>query len=476
MVADNILNVKAVFNQGAAKGSVQARAHRQPEPGPDVTAGMGMTFMDFFLPVVNDDIPAWSIWPGRRDSFLRAFWKTEPIMAGAVYSAVARTSALVYNFTSNPKGLKTKYYQNMMKYCDFGVGFETLIEKTVTDLLTQDNGAFWEIRGAGHPEGRLVGPVQSIAHMDSSRCWRTFDPKYPVIYVDPTDGTYHAMHHTRVAPMSIMPQPNELARNIGFCAVSRALRAVQIMKAIQIFKHEKITGSRPGIGYGNGFNNKQFRNAIQAAENEDAASGTVVWKRVPFILNPDSNARIDMKVLSLAGLPDGFDAEKDTTLYVYALALAFGVDAREFWPATSSGATKADANIQHLKARGKGMANILRTIETTLDRKVFPEDGSVSGQYDYTDDEEDRMAAVLRKTQADTLYDAADHGAIDAQELRDSLLAIGVLDKNIISKKLPETAKPKQTAFEENSNLTTSEDRNARRQPRSQSAPGEENT
>ena len=62
-------------------------------------------------------------------------------------------------------------------------------------------------------------------------------------------------------------------------------------------------------------------------------------------------------------LPDGFDEQTSILYGMAAIALAFGVDARELFPAMSAGATRADALLQHLKQRGKGPGQILQMTE-----------------------------------------------------------------------------------------------------------------
>lgn len=444
-------NGTKVFDEGSARNSVQAQADRiqgfpgTPDLGIDYT-GWGPQF-NLVIPSGLEDVPGWSIFPARRDQYLRRFWKTEPLIAGAIYAIESRIKSLPYEVSSIYSSRK-KYFENLLENAQFGEGFSSLVGRTLVDLLTQDNGAFWELIGAGRPEGRLVGPVKGVAHLDSSRCWRTFDPTYPVIYVDPVDGSYHRLHYTRVIRMSQMTQPHELARGIGFCAVSRVLGAVQTMKAIQTYKREKVTGSHSGIGYGNGFRNNQFREAIQAAEYESQAEGFTMWKKIPFILNPDSNAEITLQVLSLASLPDGWDEEKDTTLYVYSLALGFGVDVREFWPATSSGATKADASLQHLKARGKGLAELIRTIEHAV-KKVFPADGSVTMEFDYTDDEEDIAVAQLHRHEVDTYAELVNMKAITPEEARKMSISKGILDTRIVPEEYPEELRQERERQEE---------------------------
>lgn len=75
------------------------------------------------------------------------------------------------------------------------------------------------------------------------------------------------------------------------------------------------------------------------------------------------------------------------------ISLAFGVDARELWPATVSGATKGDAMIQHLKARGKGTGQVLSMIEQQVNWKYLPP--SLNFRFDFQDDEQDALRADI---------------------------------------------------------------------------------
>lgn len=417
------------------KGSVQARTR-----GSDNGNGIGATFDSPAMGIMNPftfftinmagyndtGIPAWSYYPQVRDQWLRILSKHEPIMASALYSMTSRIKSLRWNIaTGGPRD--KKYYQSLFAEAEGGLGYGEFISKVVTDLLTQDNGAFIELVGGGREDRPLIGRVKELWHMDSGQCWRTFDPEYPVIYIDPLDNSYHRMHHTRVIRIASYPQPDERARGIGFCAASRALKLMQTMRAIQVYREEKITGKfNRGLIYGNGLTVKQFEEATEKSEQVAASLNYTIYKDIPVLLSMMPDMKLD--VLDLASLPDGFDYEKEITLYVYCLALAFGTDAREFWPATASGATKADATVQHLKAQGKGTADIIKSFESAFGWQIMPSNGKAAFEYDFTDDEQDKAVAELQKIKAENIAILQANGWIDPFEGRALAIGAGLID------------------------------------------------
>lgn len=100
------------------------------------------------LPGLIDNTPAYNPrYPLIRDRYLRQFWKTETIISGAVSSLVSRIKALDYKLDGPPRA--KKYSHDVLMNCEDGRGLRPLIAKFVTDLLTQDNGAFIELVGSG---------------------------------------------------------------------------------------------------------------------------------------------------------------------------------------------------------------------------------------------------------------------------------------------------------------------------------------
>jgi hypothetical protein len=229
---------------------------------------------------------------------------------------------------------------------------------------------------------------------------------------------------------SSLTAPEELARGIGLCAVSRVYLYAQIARDIATFKHEKISGRfTRAIGYGNGITTKSFDAAIQQNDEKNDAMGYTRYAGIPFVLSMKD--QMNLGLLDLASLPDGFDFQTDMTLWIYLLAFAFGVDAREFWPATASGATKADATIQHLKAMGKGFAEDVKAIEHAINWKVFPE--GVALEFDAKDDEEDQRVAALHQTRIVNVDYMVKNLTITPQEGKAILISQGVIDPNVLA-------------------------------------------
>ena len=93
------------------KYSVQGRATRAPfESGVPGVAGPGVGDNAFGpggfilqLAATADEFIPWSYYPMRRDRQLRRLWKSEVIMAGAVYAMSSRIGALPYKVSGPPR-------------------------------------------------------------------------------------------------------------------------------------------------------------------------------------------------------------------------------------------------------------------------------------------------------------------------------------------------------------------------------------
>lgn len=422
----------ATLERAIRRNSIQSRAANQPAYNVPVGSYTPNALYDsgllFQLGTLIEKIPEWSIYPAARDRALRMFYKTEPIASGAIYSMSARLKSLGYALKGEED--KHEYIHQLFKLSDYENGLRILISKTVTDVTSQDNGAFWELVGAGNPSGALLGDVvMGVNYLDPAQCYRTFDPEYPVLYINPIIGTRHKLHKSRVIAFSSMPQPNELGRNIGFSPLSRALLSVQLSRGILQYRYEKTTGQRRrAIGYGTGMTSATLRRMVQQAELEDESSGFVNFGGIPFFMTPKGEVKLEL--LDIASVPDGFDLKTETEIYVYSLALAFGVDVREFWPATQSGATKGDAAIQNMKARGKGLADLITMIEDAVNDRIMPE--GVSFEFDFVDDEHDSEVANANAVVVTYLTAIKNAGGISAEQYQAHLIKEGILDEETL--------------------------------------------
>lgn len=383
-----------------------------------------------------DQIPDWNyLYPNWRDDRLKRMARSETMMAGAVYSMKARMQTLNYVLNCDNETSKQDA-MNLLNTAHYGAGYKTLVGLLIDDLLTTDNGAFIELYGPGRPDQPLGDrKIAGIAHLDSRLCWRTFNPEYPVLYTNPQTGQRHKLHTSRVMMFSDNTQPVELARGIGYCAVSRALHWVKVIRDTVTYRDEKIAGRfNRAIGAVSGVTRNQLKQALEQTAEEADSAGFMVYKNIPFLVAPgmQSGNPISIQLQDLASVPDGFNFHDDLTLYAYILALAFGVDAREFWPATSSGATKADAAVQNMKARGKAIGLLVQTLEDVTRKILGHIDDSISFVYDYTDDDQDKQAAEIHAIEVNTLSTLKNAGAITSEMMQALAIASGIIDGDVI--------------------------------------------
>lgn len=412
-----------------AKLSVQGRAEASNgfAPMSDVMGGGGLFWVA--LGQRLDEEPKWNaLYPNWRDRFLMDFSRTESMAASAVYSMKTRIGTLNYSLNGPPRA--KKFAQELLNAPGLGDNLPTLVQKLSSDLDTADNGAFMELWRPGKPDQAPPkgSPVLGFGHLDSRLCWRSFDPEFPVWYTNPITGLIRKLHKDRVIYAADNPQPIELARGIGFCAMSRALRLVRMFRNMQIFADEKVSGRFVrALGAISGVSAGQVKRALENHKDEQDSKGYVIYNEIPFLIDPSTEGKNDIKILlqDLASIPDGFSFKDSADLYAYILAFCFGVDAREFWPATQSGATKADATVQNMKARGRGIGNRIQTMEYFL-RAALPE--AVDFEYDFTDDDQDEMQARIRGTKVSYLSNLLRDGAINNLEERALAIAEGIID------------------------------------------------
>lgn len=296
-----------------------------------------------------------------------------------------------------------------------------LFADTIDDIATGDNGHHMltyciDVEDTGNfiADGIVV-----------HNCQRTSDPRFPVIYrLD--RGEAYKLHHTRVIEYSSMPSPDSRMNYVGFCSVSRCLNIARNLLDIMIFEQEKM-GSRPPrtVLVGSKIGTKQLSEAFQMANEVMDAQGLKRFAKTILIGNPDED--INLSMLDLAAVPDGFDKDASVKIGVAAIALALGIDFRELWPATVTGATKADASIQHLKAKGKGFGEIIQMIERLFGRKVLP--AHLYLKFDYQDDEEDSLRAEIRRTRSESYRNNLDSGAVTQRIVHEWMLENGELNE-----------------------------------------------
>ncbi len=381
-----------------------------PEAG---EGGGPLDFLTLSLASVADSFPQWGRQPIIRDQQLREFWPTEPVLASAVYSIAIRNSAFDWELDGPPQTVAA--VQQILQTADFGKGWTNMVSKLCTDLFTQDNGAFMEvIRLADTP----TAPVVGIAHLDSSRCRRTGDPEFPILYTD-RRSVIHKLASYQVSTFEDFPSPIETMNGMQLCAVSRVLRAAQILKDIGVYQREKIAGDNPNtIHIVGGIQSKSISDGMAQHRALQSERGFTRWIAPLVIGVVDPTATLSLETIELKTLPDGFDPEIAMRWYINQLALGFGADYQDFAPLPGrSLGSSAQSLILHEKSRGRGPASFMKMFE-----HVFNFQGIIPSNVLFQFEEQDTVAEVeqadLAKTRGETLDEHVKTGILTPEAAR----------------------------------------------------------
>lgn len=340
---------------------------------PEPANGQGSFVFTWNIASAADLVTPWGRNVGVRDRQLRDFWHTEPYLAGAMANRSFRNAALEWEI----KGGGTKVEQavtDILKSAIAGdsFGWVNFMLKFSQDLDDQDNGAFVElIRDPGvDANSRFQGPlapVLGIAHLDSNRCVRTGHPKYPVVYTD-RKGEKHKLLWYQVIPFSNYPSAIETMNGVGYCSVTRVLRMAQGVRAVILYKDEKISGRHyKQMHFVSGVSRQDIKDEMLRGQEEANNAGMVTFILPSILASLDPEKPVSTATIDLAGLPDGFNFDEDMKWYISCLALGFGVDYQEFAPLPGGNiGSSAQSMILHRKGSGKGPAVLMRTLSESF--------------------------------------------------------------------------------------------------------------
>lgn len=345
--------------------SLLQRRTIQKFPPPD---GAGTHFL-ISLAGIADEIAPWGVMPETRDLQLRELIPNEPWLASTIGSLAARNGAFSWTIEAGPR--VAERLQEMLHLSNFGEGWISLISKVSWDLYTQDNGAFIEVIRQGDSP---TSPLLNLAHLDSGKCKRTGHPEFPVIYTD-REGGQHKLRPHEVIMLTDMPSPVQSMNGIGFCAVSRVLRAAQIMRGIMTRDHEKITGRFAGVLHIiSGVNMAMIDDAFLKAQEQSDAKGRERYQPPIIAGTLDPAAQVKKETIDLASVPENYDQDTAMRWHIALMALAFLVEYQDLAPLSAGSlGTSQQSKTLHLKSKGKGPEHFQKKIEHALNFEVFPE-------------------------------------------------------------------------------------------------------
>lgn len=342
---------------------------------------------------LTDGIPAWGT-PGRIDR-LREFARAEPILAGAVASMQSKALSLDWQITGGRN--RVRRFQQILAEAEDGAGWSFFLDRLLSDYLTADLGGVMEL-GRDGP----TGPVAAIYNLDAGCLKLTGLRDKPLIYTPRLASGQLSGRAIPLTPLDFarvvdLPSANEHYAGLGFCAVSRALKAARILLALYNYEEERLSDlPLPGIVAVTGMTQGEVKKAFDLYEALREGKQQSTFKGLLWLAAQSSPINpIQVDFTPFSGVPESFDREQVLTHYVYTLALDFGVDVREFWPASQAGATKAEAEIQHQKAKGKGFGRMLATVERAINWDVLPE--GLEFIFDQRDSEDDLVRERIRE-------------------------------------------------------------------------------
>jgi hypothetical protein len=238
--------------------------------------------------------------------------------------------------------------------------------------------------------------MSDLAYIDTRNCVLTGNADKPMYYTSSIVNDEHWYAPHEMIHFASMPLPEERDLGIGYCAVSRAARAAKLLMALHQYDAEKMNNLPPeGVAAITGLTDREFRQAIQMWLNERKKNNSLTFPQVLWLIGSNPGAKVSVDMTAFSSLPESFDRKTVVAQYVNTLALCFGVDAREFW-SISSGAlgTSTEAEVQHMKSRGKGGGEFITLVEQHLNAEL-PND--VTFIFDKQDVEEDLVSAEVAK-------------------------------------------------------------------------------
>lgn len=302
-----------------------------------------------------------------RDFMLTQVWRHEPILAGAIYSMCAKQSSLKWSVTG--RRLPARNLAVLLAGAAFIDGYDWggFMSGTAEDFFSTNRGFFWETPRLGDP---LLGQLSDIGHIDALNCTLTGSKVTPMIYTSSATGQVIHFGPGEYIHAASLPSARERHLGAGFCAVDRALRAAILLMGLHDYDSEKLSNLPPeGVAAVTGLTRDELQDALTLWMAERKKNSSLTFPQVLWLVASQPNASVDVKLISFSQLPEQFDRETVVHQYVNTLALAFGVDAREFWSMTSKGGGMGSAGesaIQHMKAKGKGGSELTTIIERKI--------------------------------------------------------------------------------------------------------------
>lgn len=406
---------------------------------PKAGESSGTLLLTLNIASAADMITPWGWNTARRDQELREFWPTESNLAGAVSNVCLRNSA--YRWRIKHSSSRIEQVVTDMLTGAIGpsgqVGWTSFETAGSQDYYCTDNARFIELIRDPVLDSNSIfrgpnAPVIGIAHLDSGMCLRTGDPEFPVVYTDRV-GKQHKLAWYEVLPLSEMPSPIAKMNGVQVCAVSRILRAAQIMKSSAVLMDEMISGRNPKkINLVGGVSRTDIEDARKRTSEQADNRGYARFIEHVILASLDPEKPVSVAEVNLAEFPPDFDFDVWMRWYISTLALGFAVDYQEFAPLPGGNiGSSSQSEVLNQKSNAKGPATYMRSIaEGFRNYGVLPR-GAVMEYEDINQVEE--LEKQLVRTKAMEEYALAlRNGVLTPEAVRKDAVRRGIYDKETV--------------------------------------------
>jgi len=368
-------------------GSEQLRV-ADPEKFATYVGGAAVwSFIDW-LGQREDECPSWGT--HARDVWLDDLWRSEPRLAGVMFTMVSRIAVTGWTI-SGPVDLLKELWP-LFGEAEQSHSWSDLIRPVCQNYLGTDIGGIIQTVRNGD------GLVTKLYYLPSKRCLagplKLKGDVWDLLFQD-VDGQWKGYRAGEFARLCSMPDTDPLMRRIGFCFMSRCQRAARNAIRLLEYKEEKLSNLPPeGIAAITGLTKTQVENAIALYRQERQQLGSLTFPGVLWLVANVFGQEVKVDFISFRDVWAGFDERTEAEIYMKTVSLDAGVDVGEFWQVEFHGATRAAAERQHRKALGKGPAEFMVDFERVA--TSWLPFGCVF-QFDVVDDEQDLMVERVRE-------------------------------------------------------------------------------
>lgn len=347
-----------------SRASEDSRQPRFKSRG-DMVTYIWHTLLDKWTKDTIQNVPDYTPSSRTLDKWLSDFWRTETLLSGVVANVVSIDKNRGWNLTGGRN--QVARFTRVLRGVEGGSGWRRFASLQSESFWTTNIGSISEIGRLGRD-----GPLGALYHVDPTKCELTGSIKEPLKYY-PSQGKPQRWAPGDFMRSTSLPMIQEEYRQLGFCAVMRAVQFAILMVAIYRHDREMLFSLMPkGLLLMSGIDEQDWEDAMEANAERLSAKEREFYSGLSIFFS-GSMGDIDAKLVSLSQLPHGFDMESWVNLLMYGYALVFGYDPREFWPVSGGSlGTGKESEIQAMKATGKGGLDFALTYQDNLQRELPP--------------------------------------------------------------------------------------------------------